>query len=103
MVFNFLSNGSNVQMQNGSNSNGIFLDLAGQINIQGGTHNSVFISGNQIQIQQFQNVNPTVNPIAPLRTLFVPVLRARSVESPIARRSSCHLWRYSSLHLPVAL
>jgi hypothetical protein len=64
VVFNFLGNGSNVHIQNGSNSNGVFLDLAGQIQIQGGTHNSVFISGQQIQIQQSQSVNPTVNPIA---------------------------------------
>jgi len=64
VLFNFLGNGSNVQIQSNntgtSNSSGIFLDPEGQINIQGGTHNSLFISGNQIQISN----NPTVNMIA---------------------------------------
>jgi hypothetical protein len=63
VVFNFLGNGANVQIQgnnNGaSNTSGIFLNVEGQINIQGGTHNSVFISGNQIQLSN----NPTVNTI----------------------------------------
>jgi len=63
VLFNFLGNGGNVQIQsnnNGaSNTAGIFLNINGQINIQGGTHNSVFISGNQIQIQN--NPSPTIN------------------------------------------
>jgi hypothetical protein len=58
VVFNFVGNGANVQTNNG-NTAGIFLDPQGQIQIQGGTHNSVFISGNQINIQN----SPTVNPI----------------------------------------
>jgi hypothetical protein len=38
---------------------GIFLDPYGQIQIHGGTHNSVLISGNRIQIQN----NPTFTPV----------------------------------------
>ena len=63
VVFNFLGNGGNVQVQSNnqgtSNTAGIFLDPLGQINIQGGTHNSVFISGKQIQLQNAQVIVPT--------------------------------------------
>jgi len=64
VMFNFLGDGSNVEIlsnkEGTSNSAGIFLDLNGQIQIQGGTHDSVFVSANQIQIQD----NPAVNAIA---------------------------------------
>lgn len=63
VLFNFLGNGGNVQIQSGppgsSNTAGIFLDPGGQIQIQGGSHNSLFISGNQIQVQPSPQGNPT--------------------------------------------
>lgn len=59
VVFNFAGNGS-VQLQDRATSAGIFLDPYGQIQIQGGTHNSVFISGNHIQIQN----SPMFTPVA---------------------------------------
>jgi hypothetical protein len=64
VMFNFLGKGAKVSIESSktgtSNSAGIFLDLNGEIEIEGGTHNSVFVSANQIQIQD----NPTVNVIA---------------------------------------
>jgi len=64
VMFNFLGKGAKVSIESSktgtSNSAGIFLDLNGEIEIEGGTHNSVFVSANQIQIQD----NPTVNAIA---------------------------------------
>ena len=67
VVFNFLGNGANVQTNNGDAA-GIFLDPLGQIQLQGGTHQSVFISGNQINIQNSPAVDaitcPGVTPIS---------------------------------------
>ena len=69
VVFNFLGNGGNVQVQSNnqgtSNTAGIFLDPLGQINIQGGTHNSVFISGKQIQLRNAQVAVPVCGVVPP--------------------------------------
>jgi hypothetical protein len=81
IVFNFIGNvtpaprpgpgpgpagGGNLQIQSGpqgtSNTFGVFLDPYGNITVQGGTHNSVFISGGQIQFQAGGPV--TINPVS---------------------------------------